>query len=438
MRIIVIGSGLAGLTAALRLRDAGHHVDIVTKGWGGLLLSSGTLDVYGWGKDGHPVLDPYAAIGDLVAEDPGHPYAAIGVDAVREGIDWLCSTTGLFAKAGNNVLIPTAIGAVRPTAAVQNTMVPSLMEDGKKFLVVGIRQFRDFPAAFIADNLARSPLAKVETRAVTISLAPRKPEADSTGTTFARAFDGTAGLDGPATRDALIHELRAHVRDGETVLLPAILGFAPDAYQEISAELGVPVGEVPVPPPSIPGRRINDVLIQLCRDKRIDISLNAEVIGFEASGGHVTALQVQRAGRVTTNKVDAVVASNDGTAGGAVAALAAQGLAGSVPVSGQDADFAALNRIALGTQTVSVWKDSRELGKRAAEIALQLAKGTDPKAVEGTTTFSGGPKKAPMNSTFLKPVPITKDNLDVIIEAGWVPKATVCQGVKPGTVKACN
>lgn len=318
MRIIVIGSGLAGLTAALRLRDAGHHVDIVTKGWGGLLLSSGTLDVYGWGKDGHPVLDPYAAIADLVAEDPGHPYAAIGVDAVREGIDWLCSTTGLFAKAGNNVLIPTAIGAVRPTAAVQNTMVPSLMEDGKKFLVVGIRQFRDFPAAFIADNLARSPLAKVETRAVTISLAPRKPEADSTGTTFARAFDGTAGLDGPATRDALIHELRAHVRDGETVLLPAILGFAPDAYQEISAELGVPVGEVPVPPPSIPGRRINDVLIQLCRDKRIDISLNAEVIGFEASGGHVTALQVQRAGRVTTNKVDAVVYAGGGLESGSI------------------------------------------------------------------------------------------------------------------------
>eukprot|EP01133_Synstelium_polycarpum_P027478 gene27478-33160_t len=75
------------------------------------------------------------------------------------------------------------------------------------------------------------------------------------------------------------------------------------------------------------------------------------------------------------NKIDAVVAANDGTAGGAIAALQAQGLAGTVPVSGQDADFAALNRIALGTQTVSVWKDSRELGKEAAGIAAALADG---------------------------------------------------------------
>ena len=74
------------------------------------------------------------------------------------------------------------------------------------------------------------------------------------------------------------------------------------------------------------------------------------------------------------NKVDAVVASNDGTAGGVVAALTAQGMEG-IPVSGQDGDFAALNRVAKGLQTVSVWKDARELGKAAAKIAIDLAKG---------------------------------------------------------------
>lgn len=138
------------------------------------------------------------------------------------------------------------------------------------------------------------------------------------------------------------------------------------------------------------------------------------------------------------NKVDAVVASNDGTAGGAIAALAAQGLAGSVPVSGQDADFAALNRVALGTQTVSVWKDSRELGKEAAGIALELAGGKKMTEIKGVAAFDGGPKQVTMQSVFLKPIAITKDNLNVVIDAGWIKKETACQGVKAGSVKACN
>ncbi len=138
------------------------------------------------------------------------------------------------------------------------------------------------------------------------------------------------------------------------------------------------------------------------------------------------------------NKVDAVVASNDGTAGGAIAALDAQGLAGSVPVSGQDADFAALNRVARGTQTVSVWKDSRELGQQAADIALSLADGKKMTEIDGVQEFTGGPKGAKMESIFLKPQAITKDNLQTIIDAGWVSKDVVCQGVKSGSVPACG
>ena len=75
----------------------------------------------------------------------------------------------------------------------------------------------------------------------------------------------------------------------------------------------------------------------------------------------------------TNNKVDAVLSENDGMASGVVAALDAQGLAGSVPVTGQDGDKAALNRVALGTQTVSIWKDSRALGKVAGEAAVAIA-----------------------------------------------------------------
>ncbi len=138
------------------------------------------------------------------------------------------------------------------------------------------------------------------------------------------------------------------------------------------------------------------------------------------------------------NKVDAVVAANDGTAGGAIAALAAQGLAGAVPVSGQDGDHAALNRIALGTQTVSVWKDARELGRKAAEVALLLADGKTMSDIPGVVKFAGGPQKVEMNALFLTPIPIVKDNLNLVIDAGWIKREEVCQGVKPGTVKVCG
>src|SRR3954447_6568660 len=136
------------------------------------------------------------------------------------------------------------------------------------------------------------------------------------------------------------------------------------------------------------------------------------------------------------NKVDAVVASNDGTAGGVVAALTAQGLQG-IPVSGQDGDHAALNRVALGTQTVSVWKDARELGKSAGEIAVQLAKGTKLGDIPGTVQFKS-PGGNTMNTTFLKPVAITKDNLNLVIDAGWITKDEVCQGVPAGKVAVCK
>ena len=136
------------------------------------------------------------------------------------------------------------------------------------------------------------------------------------------------------------------------------------------------------------------------------------------------------------NKVDAVVASNDGTAGGVVAALTAQGMEGITPVSGQDGDHAALNRVARGTQTVSVWKDARELGKAAANIAVALAKG---EKIGSAIKWSGGPKGVAMEAILLKPVPITRANLNVVIEAGWVKKQVVCQGVEGAmAAAACN
>ncbi len=137
------------------------------------------------------------------------------------------------------------------------------------------------------------------------------------------------------------------------------------------------------------------------------------------------------------NNIDAVLAQNDGMAGGVVAALEAQGLAGQIPVSGQDGDQAALNRVALGTQTVSVWKDARELGKAAGESAIALCSNPDPSAVAGTAPFTT-PGGIEIASILLEPIPITRDNLNIVLDAGWISQDALCQGVPAGEVEVCG
>ncbi len=137
------------------------------------------------------------------------------------------------------------------------------------------------------------------------------------------------------------------------------------------------------------------------------------------------------------NDVQAVISENDGMATGVVAALDAQGLAGEVPVSGQDGDQTALNRIALGTQTVSVWKDARLLGKAAGEAAVALAQGTALADVSGVVQFDS-PGGNSMTSILLTPEAITQDNLNVVLDAGWIDTETLCQGVEAGTVDVCE
>jgi D-xylose transport system substrate-binding protein len=170
-----------------------------------------------------------------------------------------------------------------------------------------------------------------------------------------------------------------------------------------------------------------------------------EVIGADVEAGKITIVgetftdgwkpdnAQQNMEQILTangNKVDAVLAQNDGMAGGAISALAAQGL--DVPVGGQDGDHAALNRVARGEQVVSVWKNSLDLGAKAAEIALALANGTAMEDIDGAVKWSGGEKGVEMNAIFLEPTPITKDNLNLAIEAGHIAQDKACAGAMEG------
>jgi D-xylose transport system substrate-binding protein len=148
------------------------------------------------------------------------------------------------------------------------------------------------------------------------------------------------------------------------------------------------------------------------------------------------------------NKIDAVLSENDSMATGVVQALSAVGL--KVPVSGQDGDTAALNRVALGTQTVSVWKNAFALGETAGSVAVQLCAKTAMNAIKApgdlppaaapanlTATPFTTPGGKTVQSIILTPTAITKENVKDTIDAGWATKDAVCAGVTAGSVPGC-
>lgn len=121
------------------------------------------------------------------------------------------------------------------------------------------------------------------------------------------------------------------------------------------------------------------------------------------------------------NNIDAVVAANDGTAGGVIQSLGDVGLAGSVPVSGQDAELAGVRRIIDGLQTMTVYKSINKLAIESADLAMKVAKGEE---VKTDNTINNGKKDIP--SIFLEPVAITKDNIqDTIIKDGYLTEEEV-------------
>jgi D-xylose transport system substrate-binding protein len=121
--------------------------------------------------------------------------------------------------------------------------------------------------------------------------------------------------------------------------------------------------------------------------------------------------------------IDAVVASNDGTAGGAIQALSEEGLAGKVLVTGQDAELVALQRIVAGTQAMTIYKPLKNLAPRAVDVAVALIKG---KPVVANSSVNNGAVNVP--SVLSDVTVVTKDNIEqTVIADGFYTKPQIFQ-----------
>jgi glycerol-3-phosphate dehydrogenase subunit B len=310
---LVIGTGLAGLSAATRLAEAGARVCVIAKGTGATHLAPGTIDVLGYAPD--RVDSPGDAIGSL---DGGHPYARIGADAVAASIEWFkgrfdggpLGGYGYVGDLRTNMLLPTAVGAPKPSAVVPESMAAGDLRSEGSVLVVGFRVLRDFHPTYLADNLSRGGVP-----ARSIMLERRfdgRPEANSLG--IARA------LDDPAVRGEVADEV-ARAVDGEArVAFPAVLGTEDPhgVWRFFEERLGRPVFEIGTLPPSVSGMRVFQTLRARLRSLGGRIIIGSEAVGGERSGDRVASVRARAAGREVTYRARWVVLATGGVASGGV------------------------------------------------------------------------------------------------------------------------
>ena len=131
-----------------------------------------------------------------------------------------------------------------------------------------------------------------------------------------------------------------------------------------------------------------------------------------------------------------VYAANDGTAGGAIAAMKGNGVdPKKIPTTGQDAELAAIQRILIGEQYMTVYKAIKPEAEQAATLAVALAKGEEPP--EAGDTVNNGTKDVP--SILLEPVAVTKDNInDTIVADGFWSADEICTGKYASACKAAG
>ena len=312
---VVIGGGMAGLTAGTRLAQAGAKVAVLAKGYGSTHLSPGTIDVLGYTPG--RVTSPQDSLARLISDQPDHPYALVGAEAVADSLAWFSDAAangplpgyGYVGGLERNLLLPTAMGVLRPSAMVPSTMANGEASGLGNVAIVSVPALREFHPALCAANLSA---AGISARAVSLQLPMERADMSPTG--MARHFDD------PRWRGQFCAQLLPMLRADDYVGLPAMLGLRDPVavVADLEQRLGRKVFEIPTLPPSVPGIRRYEILRSALRSASGRLVLGAEVISHERSGTRVSSVATHAAGRDLTYVADWYVLASGGFASGAI------------------------------------------------------------------------------------------------------------------------
>jgi glycerol-3-phosphate dehydrogenase subunit B len=312
---VVIGAGTAGLVAGTRLAQDGARVCVLAKGVGSTHLAPATIDVLGYAPD--RVDAPGSALEQLIAARPEHPYALLGAEIVADALSWFAQVVPSGPLPGyvyggsleRNQLLPTAVGALRPSALVPETMANGEAAGLRRVCIVGTPALRDFHPSLCAGNLER---AGIEARAVSLDLKLERADMNTLG--LARHFDDEKW------RRQFCAELSLALRSEEAVGLPAMLGLRDphEVLADVEHRLGRRVFEIPTLPPSVPGMRLYEILRAALRAAGGRLVVGAEVVSAQRDGERITSVATHAAGRDLHYVAPWFVLASGGFASGAI------------------------------------------------------------------------------------------------------------------------
>lgn len=292
--ILVVGSGMAGLMAAIVASGQGKRVTLLSRGCGSLNIGSGCVDVLGY-VNGQPVEgQPLEALDSLPER---HPYRLVGKEGVEEALKTLCAVSArhgapLEAAANGNRRVPTILGTLKPTCLTLPSCRGELLETAASALVVSVEGLKDSHPALVTSQLRRYPhLAAVTWHEAHLENPIPGAHRNLSPLDIARYVESPEGTAWLAA--GLRKALRATPAD--VVLLPPVCGLSNAAWEAVAAAVPVPLVEMPTLPPGVGGLRLYTALKSELQARDVDMVENALVTGAECDGKHCAALVVETA-----------------------------------------------------------------------------------------------------------------------------------------------
>jgi len=314
--IVVVGAGLAGMTAALVAAQSGKQVTLLTHGVGSLAISSGTVDVLGY-VDGKAVTDPFEAM-DLLPEQ--HPYRLIGAEGVQNAIAWLqalCKKGNLnLTHTAQNRRLVTVMGTFKPSYLTPDTYDAEAIEDFHRVAVITVDGMKDVHPGLIIDQLQRYPeMAEKEFFEAVLPNPIKHTHRNITPMDIARYVETPAGL------QWIKESLAPYAKLYPVLLLPPICGMShsQQIWNQLSMSLGAKIIEMVAIPPGVGGLRLREILKKALNSAGVYLVENTEVVRAEVEKSTCKAVTTIATGGENRWEADNFIIATGGLLSGGIA-----------------------------------------------------------------------------------------------------------------------